>query len=361
MSIREYILTINPGSTSTKVALFKGESFIKGGSLSHSIDEIKSFEKVTDQYEFRMNIILKWLEDEGIDTGSLEAVVGRGGILKSIPGGTYKITDRMIEDLKSGEREEHASNLGGIIARGIAQMQGIPSFIADPVAVDEYEEIARLSGLSEIKRRSLVHALNVKAVSRRVASKHGKNIEDMNLVVAHLGGGITIAPVKGGRIIDANNANEGGPFSPERSGGVPAGDLIRLCYSGKYSMKEIKRKTVGEGGTVGYLCTNDAREIEKRIDNGDVKAKKVFEAMCYQISKEIIAMATVLYGRVDAIVLTGGLAYSQRLVELVSERVKFAAPVEVVPGEDEMLALAQGAVRVLKGEEKAKIYEDEVF
>lgn len=361
MSKDKYILAINPGSTSTKVAVFKGESNTKQKNLSHSPEEVNKFEKVIDQLEFRMNVILDWLKDEGVELDTLSAVVGRGGILKSMPGGTYIVTDGMAEDLKSGEREEHASNLGALLAKAIADRVKIPSFIVDPVAVDEFEDIAKISGLPELPRRSMVHALNVKAVARRVASGQGKKLEDTRYIVAHLGGGITIAPVEGGRIIDANVANDGGPFSPERAGGVPIGDLVRLAYSEKYTQKQLKKKTVGEAGLVAYLGTNDAREVEKRIEEGDPEAKQVFEAMCYQISKEIAAMATVLCGRVDAVILTGGLAYSKYLVEKVTARVKFIAPVELVPGEDEMLSLAQGAYRVISGEENPKIYEDEVF
>lgn len=361
MDKKEYILAINPGSTSTKVAIFKGETCIKQKNLSHSPEEVNKFEKVADQFEFRMNVIIGWMESEGIELNSLVAVVGRGGILRPMPGGTYRVTDKMIEDLRSGAREEHASNLGAIIAKGIADSKSIPSFIVDPVAVDEFEDIARISGLPDLPRTSLVHALNVKAVSRRIAKQYGRKLEDLNLIVAHLGGGITVAPIKDGKIIDSNVANNGGPFSPERAGTVPVGDLVRLCYSGKYNQKQIKKKTVGEAGLVAYLGTNDAREVEKRMEAGDKQAKLIFEAMCYQVSKEIAGMAAVLYGKVDAIVLTGGLAYSNFLVDYIKERVGFIAPVEVVAGEDEMLSLAQGANRVVMGEETAKIYEEEVF
>lgn len=360
MSGREYILVINPGSTSTKVAVFLDEECIKQKNLSHLPEEVNKYEKVADQFEFRTSAVLNWLEDEGISKESLIAAVGRGGILRPMPGGTYKVTDAMIDDLKSGSREEHASNLGAMIAKNIADGEGIPSFIVDPVAVDEFQDEARISGLPELPRRSLVHALNVKAIFRRAASEAGKKLEDFDAIIAHLGGGITISPVKGGRIIDANVANDGGPFSPERAGGLPVGDIVRLCYSGKYTQREIKKKTVGGGGLVGYLGTNDLREVEKRIDNGDNDAKAVFEAMCYQISKEIGAMAAVLYGKADAIVLTGGLAYSKALTNYIKDHVEFIAPVLVMPGEDEMLALAQGANRVLKGWETPKVYEEEV-
>lgn len=361
IELREYILVINPGSTSTKVAIFCREECIKQKNLYHAPDEIKKYEKVFDQFEFRMKAVLDWLDEENISLSALCAVVGRGGILKPMPGGTYKVTEKMVDDLKYTDREEHASNLGAIIAKGIADRENIPSFIVDPVAVDEFSDVARVSGLPELPRRSMVHALNVKAISRRAAKDLGKDLSDTRFVVAHLGGGITIAPVVGGRIIDANVAIDGGPFSPDRAGSVPVGDLIGMCYSGKYTIKEIKKKVIGHGGLVGYLGTSDCREVEKRIEDGDTKAAKVFEAMAYQISKEIWAMACVLSGHVDAVVLTGGLAYSERLVDYVKSRVKAIAPVLLHPGEDEMLSLAQGTYRVLKGEEKAKIYEDEVF
>jgi butyrate kinase len=356
-----FILAINPGSTSTKVALFDGETCVNQKSLLHSADELKKFEKVTDQFRFRADAVWKWLKDEDIDPSTLSAVVGRGGLLRSMPGGTYEVSDTMIDDLYAGIQGEHVSNLGGIIAREIADSFKIPAFIVDPVAVDEFDDIARFSGLPELPRRSLVHALNIKAVSRRVAKKLGRDLKDINLIVAHLGGGISISPVKRGRIVDVNNATEGGPFSPDRAGTLPAADIINLCFSGKYTLKEMKKKINGNAGLIGYLGVNDGREIERMILSGDKQAKIIFEAMCYQIAKEIAAMATVVSGDVDAIVLTGGLAYSERLVKFVSQMVGFIAPIEVVPGEDEMLSLAQGAYRVLIGDEKAKVYENEVF
>lgn len=357
---RENLLVINPGSTSTKVAVFRGNENIVQKNLSHSTEELAKYEKITDQFQYRQQMILEWLKEEKIEVGSLAAVVGRGGLLKPMPGGTYKVTDAMIEDLKIGVQGEHASNLGGIIAKGIADEQGIPSFIVDPVAVDEFPDIARVSGLPELPRKSLVHALNIKAVGRRAAKDMGKDLTEVNFIVAHLGGGISIAPVEKGRIIDVNNANEGGPFSPERAGGLPVGDVIKLCYSGKYTQAEMKKMTVGKAGFVGYLGTNDARDVIKMIENGDKKAELIFDAMAYQIAKEIGAMAAVLKGKIDAIVLTGGIAYSNLLCEKISRRVQFIAPVKVYPGEDEMLALAEGTQRILKGEEQAKIYENEV-
>ena len=357
---REYILVINPGSTSTKVALYKGEERIKLNKIQHNAEELKRFEKISDQYEYRLELIYNWLKEVNIATSSLRAVVGRGGLLRPMPGGTYIVTDRMVEDLMEGIQGEHASNLGGILAKGIADKENIKSYIVDPVAVDEFEDIARISGIKEIQRKSLVHALNVKAVSHRRAEELGKNIEDINLIVAHLGGGITVAPVTRGKTVDANNASEMGPFSPERAGGLPVGDLAKLCFSGKYTLKEMKEKVKGKGGLAGYLGTTDAREVEERIKKGDEKALLIFRAMAYQIGKEIGAMATVLKGDVDNIILTGGLAYSNMLVQEIREMVDFIAEVVVYPGEDEMEALNKGVLRVLNGVEKEKIYEDEV-
>ncbi|RKD30000.1 butyrate kinase [Thermohalobacter berrensis] len=357
---RENILVINPGSTSTKVAIYKNGEKVILKKIEHSAEELEKFDKVADQYDYRLKLILDWLKEEGISTSSLRAVVGRGGLLRPMPGGTYLVTDKMIEDLKIGYQGEHASNLGGILAKGIADKEGIKAFIVDPVAVDEFDDIARISGMPEIKRRSLLHALNIKAVSHRLAEEMDKSLEDLNLIVAHLGGGISVAPVKKGKIVDVNNANEMGPFSPERTGGLPVGDLAKMCFSGKYTYKEIKTKLRGKGGLVGYLGTNDAREVEGMIENGNEKAKLVFEAMGYQIGKEIGAMATVLCGEVDKIILTGGLAHSKRLTDFITHMVKHIAEVKIYPGEDEMEALNEGALRVINGQEKEKIYEEEV-
>ena len=358
--MREFILVMNPGSTSTKVAIFKGEENILQTNLSHSPEELEKFSKITDQYELRRAIILEWLKENNYSTSQLKAVVGRGGLLRPMPGGAYKVTDAMIKDLKIGVQGEHASNLGGILAKAIAEVEGIDAYIVDPVAVDEFEAVARISGMPEIERRSLGHALNIKAVGHRVAASMGKKFNEVNLVVAHLGGGISVAPVRMGRIIDYNNANEMGPFSPERVGGLPVGDVAKLCFSGKYTAAEFKTKLRGKGGMTAYLGTNDGRDVEKMIDAGDAKAALVYDAMGYQIAKEIGAMATVLQGKIDAIVLTGGLAYSKRLTNYIEERVGFMAPVVVYAGEDEMKALNEGVLRVLEGQEAAKIYENEV-
>ncbi|OHE25672.1 MAG: butyrate kinase [Tenericutes bacterium GWA2_35_7] len=351
-------LAINPGSTSTKLAIYEDERCVFKASVKHDSDVILSFNHVIDQYDFRMKAILEELEKDNIDLSTLSAVVGRGGMLKPIPSGTYEVTERMLLDMKEAKRGEHASNLGCLIAKHIADQYHLPSFIVDPVAVDEMEDIARFTGMPEIKRDSLFHALNQKAVARKVAKDFNKPYESLDLVIAHLGGGISIAAHHFGKVIDVNNALDGdGPMSPERSGEVPMGPLYKMALSGKYTLREIQRKNYGQGGLVAYLGTNDGATIMKRINEGDEKARFIHEVMCYQIAKEIGAYATVLKGHVDGIVLTGGLAYNKLTVELIKERVQFIAPVLVYPGEDEMEALALGALRVLQGEEVAKKYE----
>ncbi len=358
--MREYVLAINPGSTSTKVALFKGTENVLQKNLDHSTEELANFKKITDQYEYRRDMIVNWMEAEGYTKEQLVAVVGRGGLLKPMPSGTYQVTEPMMEDLRIGVQGEHASNLGGLIAHSIASMTEVPAYIVDPVAVDEFEDIARVSGMPEIKRRSLLHALNVRAIAFNTAKDLGRPMEDLNLVVAHLGGGISVVPMRKGKMIDANNANEMGPFSPERTGGLPVGDLAKLCYSGQYTFDEMKQKLRGKGGMTAYLGTNDARDVLKRIEAGDAQAKLVFESMGYQIAKEIGAMATVLKGQIDAIILTGGVAYSKYLTDYITEMVGFMAPVILKPGEDEMWALNEGVIRVMSGQEQVKIYENEV-
>lgn len=357
---REYILVINPGSTSTKVALYKDGKEYRVKNLSHSAEDLKKFTKITEQHDYRAEVIESWIREEGVQTSQLKAVVGRGGLLRPMPSGAYKVTEKMIVDLKVGIQGEHASNLGGLIAKAIADSEGIQAFIVDPVAVDEFEDIARVSGMPQIKRKSLSHALNIKAVAYRVAKQLDRKLEDLNLILVHLGGGISVAPLRGGRIIDVNNANEMGPFSPERTGSLPVGDLAKMCFSGEYTLDQIKKKISGQGGIVAYLGTNDVREVEKMINDGDAKAKLILEAMAYQVAKEIGAMATVLEGKIDAIVLTGGISHSNMITSLVEERVKFIAQVLRHPGEDELQALAEGAERVLSGQITAKIYEEEV-
>jgi butyrate kinase len=348
------VLVINPGSTSTKVALFQGLQCFRQDNLSHTAAELSAFSGIIDQYRFRLSSIENFLADARI--GRLDAVVGRGGLLHPLAGGTYSVTDKMVEDLKRGVQGEHASNLGGLLARGLADERGIPAFIVDPVAVDEMDDVARISGHPLIVRRSLFHALNIKAVARRVARDLEQQVNELRLIMVHLGGGISVASMFLGRVIDVNNANEMGPFSPERTGGLPCGDLVNLCFSGKFSERDVLRQISGQGGMVAYINTNDARDAYARAAQGDTKAAEVMAAMAYQIAKEIGAYATTLKGQVDAIVLTGGLANSERLTSAISQYVEFIAPVLVYPGEDEMLALAEGALRVLAGEEKAKVY-----
>jgi butyrate kinase len=351
------ILVINPGSTSTKTAVFNNNTMIFKDTLRHSIKEISRFKKIGDQYNFRKQVILNLLKKNNINIEEIDAVVGRGGLIKPIAGGTYKVSKLMLKHLKEGFMGEHASNLGGILAYEIASGIGVPAFIVDPVVVDEMEPLARYSGIPEIKRKSIFHALNQKAVARKVSKKIGKKYEELNLIVAHLGGGISVGAHKKGKVVDVNNALNGdGPFSPERSGGLPAGDLVNLCFSGKYTKEEIHQKIKGRGGLVAYLGTNDGREVSARIISGDKEAEQVYKSMAYQVGKEIGALSAVLKGEVDGIILTGGLAYDKMFVEWISEMVEFIAEVFVYPGEDELEALAQGALRVLKGEEKAKEY-----
>lgn len=351
------ILTINPGSTSTKIAVFDNEELVFEKTLRHSSEEIGKYEKISDQFEFRKSVIEEAVLEAGVKISDLDAVVGRGGLLKPITGGTYAVDEDMIEDLKVGILGEHASNLGGLIAKEIGDSVGIPSYIVDPVVVDELNDLARVSGIPELDRKSIFHALNQKATARRASRDLNKKYEDCNFIVAHMGGGISVGAHKKGKVIDVANALDGeGPFSPERSGGLPVGDLIKICFSGKYTQDEIKKKIKGNGGLVGYLNTNDSRVVEEKILNGDENAKLIYEAMAYQVSKEIGSCSVVLKGKVDAILLTGGIAYSKLFTSMIEERVNFIADVKVYPGEDEMIALAQGALRVLNKEEEAKTY-----
>ena len=351
------ILTINPGSTSTKIGVFDNEELVLEKTLRHSSEEIGKYEKIADQFEFRKTVIKEALNEGGIKISDLDAVVGRGGLLKPIQGGTYAIDDMMVEDLKVGVLGEHASNLGGLIAKEIGDEVNIPSYIVDPVVVDELNEVARVSGMPEIDRKSIFHALNQKATARRAAKEMERKYEDCNFIVAHMGGGISVGAHEKGRVVDVANALDGeGPFSPERSGGLPVGDLVKMCFSGKYTQDEIKKKIKGNGGLVGYLNTNDGRDVEAKIAKGDKNAKLIYEAMAYQVSKEIGSSASVLKGNVDAVLLTGGIAYSKLFTSMIEERVKFIADVKVYPGEDEMIALAQGGLRVLNKEENAKVY-----
>ena len=352
------LLIINPGSTSTKISVYDDEKEVFGETLRHSTEEISRYKHILEQKDFRTQIILKVLQENNLEIKELDAVVGRGGLLKPIRSGTYNVNDKMIKDLKDSGQGEHASNLGGIIAREIADTIGKSAFIVDPVVVDEMEEIARISGIPELPRKSIFHALNQKAVVKRYAKENSKNYDDINVIVAHMGGGVSIGVHKKGKIIDVNNALDGdGAYSPERSGGVPAGDLVRLCFSEKYTKEEILNKITGRGGFVAYLNTNDARVVETEALQGDPKARLIHDAMGYQVAKEIGAAAAVLNGKVDAIILTGGMAYGKVMTDFISEKVAFIAPIVIYPGEDEMLALAQGGLRVLNREEDVKEYK----
>jgi butyrate kinase len=351
------ILVLNPGSTSTKIAVYQDTDLLMQQTLRHSPQELAPYQHILDQYQFRKDLITATLAEHSIPQASLDAIVGRGGLLYPLAGGCYRVNDRMLQDLQHTVMGEHASNLGALIAHAIGVEIGKPAFIVDPVVVDELEPLARYSGLPEIPRISIFHALNQKAVARRVAKELGKPYTASHLVVAHLGGGISVGAHECGRVIDVNNALDGdGPFSPERSGGLPTGALAQICFSGKYPLSELKKMITGKGGLVAYLHTNNGQEVLERIQYGDAEARAVYEAMAYQIAKEIGAMATVLKGQIDAIILTGGLAYDSLLVNWIIERVQFLAPVKVVPGEDEMIALLEGVLPVLRGEECAQEY-----
>jgi len=351
------ILVINPGSTSTKIAVFDNEKMIFEESLSHSAEDLAEFPKVIDQFNFRKKVILETLSKNEINITKLNAVVGRGGLLRPIPGGTYLVDENMLNDLRTARFGEHASNLGALIAYEIAKNLNISAFIVDPVVVDEMQPLARISGIPTVERKSIFHALNQKAVARRAAKDLNKKYDEVNFVVCHMGGGITVGAHRKGKVVDVNNGLYGeGPFSPERAGTIPIGDLIALSFSGKYFAGEILKMLVGQGGLVGYLGTNDARKVEEMINANNDYAKLIYDAMAYQIAKEIGAYSTVLQGEIDAIILTGGLAYSEMLTDKINSFISWIAPVKIYPGENELQALAEGALRVLFKEEEAKIY-----
>ncbi|MCR4426069.1 MAG: butyrate kinase [Firmicutes bacterium] len=360
MSVLEWaytVLVINPGSTSTKIAWYVRETPTYSENIPHSSQDLSKFTTIADQYEFRKDAILQELSRAGLNLEDLDACVGRGGALKPLVGGVYAVNDRMAHDLVHAVRAQHASNLGGLIARAIADPLGIPSFIVDPVSVDEFEPLARLSGLPELPRQSLLHALSIRSTARKVARALGRDLCSVNVIVAHMGGGISISPVKHGKMVDVNGANDEGPFSAERTGSLPSGDVVRMCYSGLYTERDMLDKITRKGGLVAYLGTNDAREVEAMISRGDSRALAVAEAMGYQVAREIGAAATVLAGEVDAVALTGGLAHWDRLVSDIRRRCVFIAPIYTYPGENEMEALAEGAMRALAGLETIRVYE----
>lgn len=353
----EKVLVINPGSTSTKIAVFEGEQEVLNETVRHDSEELGKFDAITEQYDFRSDMIKNILREKGISPDSFDAVIGRGGLLKAVPGGVWAVNSRMIEDLRRGVNGQHASNLGGLIAHEIAAISEAPGLIADPVVVDELQDVARISGHPELPRLSIFHALNQKAVARRAAAEIGKKYEETNFIIAHMGGGISVGVHERGRVIDVNNALNGeGPFSPERSGTLPAGQLVELCFSGKYEKKEIMKMLKGKGGYMAYLGTADGREVEKRVMAGEKEAELVFRAMPYQVAKEIGALATTVGGEIDGIILTGGLAYSERMMSMIRERVSFLGRVFAYPGEGEIEALRDAALRVIRGEEKAQEY-----
>ncbi len=355
MPIRSLI--INPGSTSTKIGVFEDENLLFEETLRHSTEEIGRYAAIVDQKDFRKKIITDLLEEKKFDLKSLDVVVGRGGMLRPIPGGTYEVTEKLLADLRVGVQGQHASNLGGILARELADSIGVPAYIVDPVVVDELMPIARYSGMPEIPRGSIFHALNQKAVAKRYAREIGKPYDSLRLIVVHMGGGVSVGAHEGGRVVDVFSAFDGdGAFSPERAGGVPCGALVKLCFSGKYTEKEVYSKLIGKGGFNAYLGTNDMRDVTKRADEGDGKAAEVKQAFLLQVSKDIGAMACVLNGKVDQIIVTGGIAYGADVIAALRERAEWIAPFTVYPGEDELLALAQGAIRVLNGEEKVLEY-----
>lgn len=350
------LLIINPGSTSTKIGVYEDETPILDKTLRHEASDLSGFQKMADQYDFRKKVILEAVESAGIGLAELDGVVGRGGLVKPITGGTYYVNEAMLRDLRAGVQGEHASNLGGLIANEIGLSINKPAFVVDPVVVDELDPVSRITGHPWIERRSIFHALNQKAIARQYCKDVGKNYFDVTVIVAHMGGGISVGVHHNGRVVDVNNALDGeGPFSPERSGALPVGDLAALCFGGK-TREEIKKAITGKGGMVAYFGSNDMKELEERAKT-DSNVKLVLDAMIYQIAKEIAGVSTAVCGKVEAILLTGGLAYNKHITESIEERVGFIAKVLPYPGEHELLALAQGALRVLRGEEEGKEYK----
>lgn len=353
------ILAINPGSTSTKIAVFDGHKQLFVTTLRHTAEELAYFDKITDQFEFRKETILKSLSENNLEMASIKIIVGRGGLVKPIKSGIYEVNQKMIDDLTVGVGGEHASNLGGLIASNLAkEIEGCRAFIADPVVVDELEPIARITGHPLFERRSIFHALNQKAIAKSYATSLNTSYDSLNLIIAHLGGGVSVGAHRKGRVVDVNNALNGeGPFSPERSGTLPAYDLAKLCFSGKYSLDEVKKMITGEGGLVAHLGTNSFSVVEQKVREGDEKFTLLSDAFAYNVAKAIGSMAVVFKGEVDAILITGGIAYSTKLMELLASQINFIAPVKIFPGEDEMSALGMNGYSVLTGCETPLIYD----
>lgn len=353
------VLAINPGSTSTKIAVYEDVMPLFETTLRHDPKELDVFGGIIEQYEFRKKLVLDAMMENNIEPQSLDAVVGRGGLVRSVSGGTWKICNSMLRDLKDPSLwgRIHASNLGAFIAQSIGEEFNLPSYIVDPVVVDEFEDIARISGIPQIERKSLFHALNIRYISRLLANQLKKDFSSFNCIGVHMGGGISVGAIKGGKVVDVNNALLGmGPFSPQRAGALPIGDLLDMAFSGKYTHKELITMLSKQGGLLAYLGTDSGIEINKRIQAGDEFAGKIQDAMCYQVAKEIGACATVLGGKVDAIFLSGGLVYNDCIVQAIKSRTSFIAPLHTFPGEKEMEALCQGGIRVLSGAEEAKEY-----
>jgi butyrate kinase len=353
------ILAINPGSTSTKIAVYHNEDPIFVKNIKHSNDDLDKYESIVEQLPFRKQLIIDELNEAEISEDHVKAVVGRGGLVKPIESGVYEVNEAMIADLKNPPMGEHASNLGGLIAKDIANtLPGAKAYITDPVVVDELSDVARISGHPAFQRKSIFHALNQKAVARQHAQQLLKKYEDLNLIVVHLGGGVTVGAHQRGWVVDVNQGLDGeGPFSPERSGTLPVGDLVKACFSGKYTEKEIKKMITGKGGLVAYLDTNNAYDVEQRVKAGDEYAKLIYSSMAYQVSKSIGSMAAVLKGDIDGILITGGIAHDKWFTKQIIEHVERLAPVYIYPGEDEMRALSMNALRVLKGEITPKVYQ----
>ncbi len=356
------VLVVNPGSTSTKFAVYDEERAIFTENLRHSDAELAPFHRrsILAQAEMRRAMIEAELKKAGIPLSTMDAFAGRGGLLRPLASGTYRVEETMLDELRAAKRGEHASNLGAVIANELAETAGKLAYIVDPVSVDEWPDFVRLSGSPMLERQCLSHALNTKAVAKRFAKEHNTKYEDLRLIVAHLGSGISVSAHAIGRMIDVTNSREEGAFSTERAGTVPCMKLVELCFNGMYTAKEVEALLFREGGMQAYLGTKDLVEVVRRIDDGDRQAVMVFRAMVYQIAKEIGAMATALEGRVDAILLTGGMAKSQRLAGAITHFVRWIATVHTYPGEDELQALAEGVLRVLKGEEEARVLEQHV-
>ncbi len=349
------ILAINPGATSTKIGLYEDNKEIFSETVRHYKDDIQKFDKTIDQLQMRVELIKKFLKEKNIDINNIDIFVARGGPFKPLKSGTYKINEKMINDVLNGNvLADHVSNLGCLIANELSN--GKPQYIVDPVSVDEFEDIARISGLKEIERKSLSHALNMKMVAKNWSRETNNDYNKSSLIVVHLGTGISISAHKNGKMIDVNNANDEGPFSPQRTAGLPSTQLMKLCYSGKYTAKEMKDMLTKKGGLYSYMQTDAVPEVIEKMNNGDEYAKLVLEAMMYQVSKQIGAMATVLKGNVDIIIVTGGIAYNKVLIDMIEERCSFIAPIKVYPGEDEIYALVQGVLRVINKEEVALEY-----